>query len=165
MSSTNLYTPPPPALRVQRYPGATAPHSPHETPRPTVIVPRTRTPRIVAPPISSPNPLAPLSPPWVRPRPPPQPYRPAPPVVAPVVAYVVAKPPPPDETCSDALCALIGLLFAWVPLVGFVTLCINADAPPRSLRRVLSLAAGAVACVVLLLYITVGWGVYRGWWP
>ena len=57
---------------------------------------------------------------------------------------------------DDYWCALIGLLFSWIPLVGFFTCCINAGAPAGSLTRRYAIAAGVVAAVVLILYIVLG---------
>lgn len=46
-------------------------------------------------------------------------------------------------------CAFMGCLFSWIPIVGFITFCINCDAPMHSRRSYWSNMACIVATVVL----------------
>lgn len=48
-------------------------------------------------------------------------------------------------------CAFWGCMFSWIPIVGFVTFCMNADAPPYTRRAYWSNIACMIATFVLLI--------------
>jgi hypothetical protein len=55
-------------------------------------------------------------------------------------------------------CALIGLILAFlIPLAGWITLCINANAPAGTKTRNLSIAAGVVGAIAFIVYFSVGY--------
>mmetsp|Transcript_20393 Transcript_20393/g.18531 ORF Transcript_20393/g.18531 Transcript_20393/m.18531 type:complete len:151 (-) Transcript_20393:143-595(-) len=57
-------------------------------------------------------------------------------------------------------CAFIGCLFSWIPIVGFITCCLNADAPPMSKREYWAHRACMVASLILLFNL-VFWASYQ----
>lgn len=50
-------------------------------------------------------------------------------------------------------CAIVGLLFSWIPLVGIITFCFNLDAPMYSMRYKIAQLALVVSCLSLLFNI------------
>lgn len=50
-------------------------------------------------------------------------------------------------------CAIIGFIFSWIPIIGFITYCINFDAPLNSQRRLFAHMACLIAMIVLLFNI------------
>lgn len=58
-----------------------------------------------------------------------------------------------DNNSGFALCAIIGFMFSWIPIIGFLTFCLNIDAPPGTERRLWSNAACLVSSLVILFNI------------
>jgi hypothetical protein len=50
-------------------------------------------------------------------------------------------------------CAMIGCLLSWIPLIGFLTCCLNADAPSKSRREYWAHRACAVATIISLIIL------------
>lgn len=76
----------------------------------------------------------------------------------PEVIYVVM----PEENYYDygndpmIPCAIVGLLFSWIPLVGIITFCFNFDAPLLSVRyRIAQLAL--MVSILSLLFNVIFW--------
>lgn len=61
---------------------------------------------------------------------------------------------------EDAQCALCGLCFSWLVLVGWITFCMNISAPPGSRRRRYAQQACGVATTVFILNIIFYYTVY-----
>lgn len=59
------------------------------------------------------------------------------------------------ETVNDPWvpCAVVGLIFSWLPIVGLLTFCLNVYAPQNSLRQSLARMALMVSVVVLIINI------------
>ena len=62
---------------------------------------------------------------------------------------------PPDTGDDDARvgCALCGLFFSWIPIVGILTYIVNADAQPNTARHALSRSALSVSMIIILFNI------------
>lgn len=58
-------------------------------------------------------------------------------------------------------CAIIGFLFSWIPIIGFLTFCLNSNAPVRSQRAVFAHMACFVAGVVVFLNILILPAIFR----
>ena len=56
-------------------------------------------------------------------------------------------------------CAYVGLLFSWIPIVGFVTFLFNLDAPKDTLRRSLARGACCISTFLFLLFF-----LFWPWW-
>ena len=80
---------------------------------------------------------------------------------APTTIYIIEEQPThgarmepmgsrPDTNPGMVICAIIGLSFSWIPIVGFVTFCANIDAPKGSFRQIL---ASTACCISTFLFI------------
>ena len=77
------------------------------------------------------------------------------------VVYVQYREPPIDDTENDPMvgCALCGLFFSWIPLIGFATFCLNLDAPRTSTRFSLAYCACLISTIVVFINI-IFWSMY-----
>ena len=80
------------------------------------------------------------------------------------VAYPVAAYGPPimDDPNTDPLlgCALVGLCFSWIPIVGFITFCVNVNAPHNSLRYSVANTACLISSLIVIFNV-IFWSAYR----
>lgn len=76
-----------------------------------------------------------------------------------VVTYQEVTPFNEAEYDPWVSCAAIGLVFSWIPIVGILTFCFNANAPRNSLRHSLATMALLVSFMVLLFNI-IFWSTY-----
>lgn len=65
-----------------------------------------------------------------------------------------------DRSDPWVVCAVCGLLFAWIPIIGCLTFLANMNAPPNSLRAALARAACCVAMFIVLFNI-IFWSWYN----
>jgi hypothetical protein len=70
--------------------------------------------------------------------------------------YQPADQIPPDPGVA---CAAVGLAFSWIPIIGFVTFIVNADAPRDSHHFSLASAACTFSSIVVLFNI-IFWSIY-----
>ncbi len=76
-----------------------------------------------------------------------------------VVTYQEVSPGNDTEYDPWVPCAAVGLIFSWIPIVGILTFCFNANAPRNSLRRSLASMALLVSFMVLLFNV-IFWSTY-----
>jgi hypothetical protein len=57
---------------------------------------------------------------------------------------------------EDPSCALCGLLFSWIPIIGWITCFVNFNARPGSRRKAFGRLAGSVASAVFVLTLILG---------
>jgi len=69
------------------------------------------------------------------------------------IAYSTASVIDDDASQAGLWCAIIGFIFSWIPIVGFVTFCVNCNAPAGSKRALFSNLACFVATMVVFLNI------------
>lgn len=67
-----------------------------------------------------------------------------------VVVTYQDVPPSSEVDGSQISCAVIGLIFSWIPIVGLITFCVNCDAPRGSVRYSIASAALMISILVLL---------------
>ena len=58
-------------------------------------------------------------------------------------------------------CAIIGFIFSWIPIIGFLTFCLHSNAPVRSQRAVFAHMACFVAGIVVFLNILILPAIFR----
>ena len=56
---------------------------------------------------------------------------------------------------DDDSCAQVGCMFSWIPLVGFITFCMNGNARPGSRRHRIAQQACAVASTVFVVALII----------
>lgn len=59
-------------------------------------------------------------------------------------------------------CAAVGLIFSWIPIIGFLTWVLNCDAPRQSPRAALANAACGIATIVVVFTVFFC-GLFYGW--
>lgn len=65
-----------------------------------------------------------------------------------------------DRNDPWVVCAMCGLLFSWIPIIGCLTFLANMNAPQQSLRAALARAACCVATLIVLFNI-IFWSWYN----
>ena len=65
-----------------------------------------------------------------------------------------------DQNDPWVVCAMCGLLFSWIPIIGCITFAANLNAPQHSLRAALARAACCVAMLIVLFNI-IFWSWYN----
>eukprot|EP00981_Chlorochromonas_danica_P002983 scaffold601_cov170-Ochromonas_danica.AAC.44 len=59
----------------------------------------------------------------------------------------------PDPLPQLLVCAIVGCLFSWIPIIGCLTWIVNITAPPGSPRRIWANTACAIATLVVFFNI------------
>eukprot|EP00245_Coleochaete_scutata_P009796 TRINITY_DN3312_c0_g1_i1.p2 TRINITY_DN3312_c0_g1~~TRINITY_DN3312_c0_g1_i1.p2 ORF type:complete len:145 (+),score=11.28 TRINITY_DN3312_c0_g1_i1:332-766(+) len=57
---------------------------------------------------------------------------------------------PPEDTGMLA-CSIIGLIFSFIPIIGWITFCVNWPAPPGSKRRIFGIVAGVIGTIFFVI--------------
>lgn len=65
-----------------------------------------------------------------------------------------------DDYSTLTMCSMIGFIFSWIPIIGFLTFLWNFDAPLGSRRRLYAQMAGAVSSFVILFNL-IFWAIYQ----
>lgn len=85
------------------------------------------------------------------------------------IVFVTDTAQPLDYTTLDNIrdphaeclpCAIVGFIFAWIPIVGIATWICNMDAPRNTMRSIFSQSACCIATFVIIFNI-IFWSAYR----
>ena len=76
-----------------------------------------------------------------------QPYAPVGVQGRPNIVYVEQQVIPED----DYQCALVGLIFSWIPIIGWINCCININGGPRA--RTFAIWSGVIATIIAIANI------------
>jgi hypothetical protein len=64
-----------------------------------------------------------------------------------------------DRNSGMLICAIVGFVFSWIPIIGFLTYCMNTDAPQGSPRRLYAISSCCIAMIVAVFNI-IFWAIY-----
>ncbi len=72
--------------------------------------------------------------------------------------------PTPDDALDPhpelILCAVIGFIFSWIPIIGCITYLTNLNAPRNSMRSLFAQSACCIAMFVLIFNV-IFWGAWN----